>query len=114
MALWSATPWRSLLEFAGHKVIREYYINDAGGQVDALARSVHLRYREALGENIEIPEGLYPGDYLIPVGQRLAKEFGDIYAAAPESEWLVLFRKAAVADMMEMIKADLALAWHPS
>jgi arginyl-tRNA synthetase len=99
----------SLLEFAGFRVVREYYINDAGGQVDTLARSVHLRYREALGESIEIPEGLYPGDYLIPVGQRLAKEFGDQHAAAPESEWLVLFRKAAVADMMEMIKADLAL-----
>ena len=99
----------SLLEFAGYKVIREYYINDAGGQVDTLARSVHLRYREALGEGIEIPEGLYPGDYLIPVGQRLAKEFGDQYAAAPESGWLVLFRKAAVSDMMDMIRADLAL-----
>jgi arginyl-tRNA synthetase len=99
----------SVLEFAGHKVVREYYINDAGGQVDTLARSVHLRYREALGQSIEIPEGLYPGDYLIPVGQRLAKEFGDQYAAAPEGEWIVLFRKAAVADMMDMIKADLAL-----
>ncbi len=99
----------ALLEFAGHKVIREYYINDAGGQVDVLARSVHLRYREALGVTIEIPEGLYPGDYLIPVGKRLAEEFGDKYAAAPEADWLALFRKAAVADMMELIKADLAL-----
>jgi arginyl-tRNA synthetase len=99
----------SLLEFAGYRVVREYYINDAGGQVDVLARSAHMRYREALGENIEIPEGLYPGDYLVPVGQRLAKEFGDTYAAAPESEWLALFRKAAVADMMDMIRADLAL-----
>ncbi len=99
----------ALLEFAGHKVIREYYINDAGGQVDTLARSVHLRYREALGQSIEIPEGLYPGDYLVPVGQRLAEQFGDQYIEAFESEWLVLFRKAAVADMMEMIKADLAL-----
>ena len=67
----------SLLEFAGHRVIREYYVNDAGGQVDVLARSVHLRYREALGETVEIPEGLYPGDYLVPVGQSLAQEFGD-------------------------------------
>jgi arginyl-tRNA synthetase len=99
----------SLLEFAGYRVVREYYINDAGGQVDVLARSVHLRYREALGESIEIPEGLYPGDYLVPVGQRLAKEFGDQYAAAPENEWLALFRKAAVTDMMDMIRADLAL-----
>lgn len=100
----------SLLEFAGYRVVREYYINDAGGQVDTLARSVHLRYREALGEEIgDIPEGLYPGDYLVPVGQRLAAEFGDKYATAPESEWLVLFRKAAVADMMDMIRDDLAL-----
>ncbi len=100
----------ALLEFAGHKVIREYYINDAGGQVDILARSAHLRYREALGEDVGgIPEGLYPGDYLIPVGQRLASEYGDVYVTAPESEWLTLFRKAAVADMMVMIKADLAL-----
>jgi len=100
----------SLLEFAGAKVIREYYVNDAGGQVDTLARSVHLRYREALGADIgEIPEGLYPGDYLIPVGQALAAEFGDSYAAAPERAWLVLFRKRAVAAMMELIKADLAL-----
>ncbi len=99
----------SLLEFAGYKVIREYYINDAGGQVDVLARSVHLRYREALGESIEVPEGLYPGDYLIPVGQRLAAEFGNQYANAPESEWLAIFRKAAVSDMMDMIRADLAL-----
>ena len=99
----------SLLEFSGYRVVREYYINDAGGQVDTLARSVHLRYREALGETIEIPEGLYPGDYLVPVGQRLATEFGSQYLSAPEGEWLVLFRKAAVADMMDMIKADLAL-----
>jgi arginyl-tRNA synthetase len=100
----------SLLEFGGYKVIREYYVNDAGGQVDVLARSAHLRYREALGEDIgEIPEGLYPGDYLVPVGQALAQEFGDTYVGAPESAWLVLFRKAAVAAMMALIKADLAL-----
>lgn len=100
----------SLLEFAGHKVTREYYINDAGGQVDVLARSVHLRYREALGEAIgEIPEGLYPGDYLIPVGQALAEEFGGQYLGAPEAEWLAIFRAHAVAKMMELIKADLAL-----
>ncbi|BDW81800.1 arginine--tRNA ligase [Erythrobacter sp. Dej080120_24] len=98
----------SLLEFAGHRVIREYYVNDAGAQVDVLARSVHLRYREALGEKITIPDGLYPGDYLVPVGQALAAEFGDKYAAAPESEWLILFRTRAVAAMMDMIRADLA------
>ena len=100
----------SLLEFAGHKVIREYYVNDAGAQVDTLSRSVHLRYREALGEDVgEIPEGFYPGDYLVPVGQALAAEFGDTYAKAPESEWLVLFREKAVAAMIVMIKDDLAL-----
>jgi arginyl-tRNA synthetase len=74
-----------------------------------LARSAHLRYREALGETIEIHEGLYPGEYLKPVGAKLAAEFGDKYVAAPESEWLVLFRKTAVAAMMDMIRADLAL-----
>ncbi len=100
----------ALLEWAGHKVVREYYVNDAGAQVQVLARSVHVRYREALGEAVgEIPEGLYPGDYLVPVGQALAAEFGDRYAAAPESEWLVLFRTRAVAAMMEMIRQDLAL-----
>ena len=100
----------TLLEFSGHKVIREYYVNDAGAQVDVLARSAHVRYREALGEAVgEIPEGLYPGDYLIPVGQALAAEFGSSLVAAPESEWLVPFRTRAVAAMLEMIKADLAL-----
>ncbi len=100
----------TLLAFSGHEVIREYYINDAGGQVDVLARSAHLRYREALGEEIgAIPEGLYPGDYLVPVGQRLAREYGEKFAAAPESEYLALFRKEAVADMMVMIRTDLAL-----
>ncbi len=100
----------NLLEFAGHEVIREYYVNDAGGQVDVLARSAHLRYREALGEDVgAIPEGLYPGDYLVPVGKALADEFGDRYASAPEGEWLALFRTRAVAAMLVMIKDDLAL-----
>lgn len=100
----------NLLEFAGYAVTREYYVNDAGGQVDVLARSVHLRYREALGEAIsEIPEGLYPGDYLVPVGQKLAAEYGDRFVGKQESDWLVLFREAAVAAMMDMIRADLAL-----
>ena len=72
------------------RVTKEYYVNDAGGQVDVLARSLHLRYREALGEEIgEIPEGLYPGDYLIPVGAALAAEFGDRYVGEPEGDWLV-------------------------
>ncbi len=100
----------SLLEFAGHKVIREYYVNDAGGQVDVLARSVHLRYREALGEAVgEVPEGLYPGDYLVPVGEKLAAEHGDAFVGKDESVWLVLFRETAVAMMMDMIRSDLAL-----
>jgi arginyl-tRNA synthetase len=100
----------SLLEWNGHTVTREYYVNDAGGQVDVLARSAHLRYREALGQDVgAIPEGLYPGDYLVPVGQALAAEFGDRYAAAPESEWLAVFRTRAVAEMLTLIKADLAL-----
>lgn len=100
----------SVLEYAGYTVTREYYVNDAGGQVDVLARSVHLRYREALGEDVgEIPEGLYPGDYLIPVGQKLAAEQGDRFVGKPESEWLALFRETAVAAMLDLIRADLAL-----
>ncbi|WP_114520573.1 arginine--tRNA ligase [Altererythrobacter sp. ZODW24] len=100
----------SLLEFAGHKVVREYYVNDAGGQVDVLARSVHLRYREALGHDIgAIPEGLYPGDYLVPIGKALASELGDRFADEPEEAWLAIFRAQAVEAMMALIKADLAL-----
>ncbi|MEA3029304.1 MAG: arginyl-tRNA synthetase, partial [Sphingomonadales bacterium] len=99
----------ALLEHAGHKVIREYYVNDAGAQVDVLARSAHLRYLEALGRQIgEIPEGLYPGDYLKPVGAALAAEYGEIYADAPEQAWLDIFRRRTVAAMLELIKADLA------
>ena len=98
-----------LLEYAGWDVTKEYYINDAGGQVDTLARSAHLRYGEALGETIEIPEGFYPGDYLVPVGAALAAEFGDTHVNAPEADWLALFRTRTVALMMERIRADLAL-----
>jgi arginyl-tRNA synthetase len=99
----------SLLKFAGYEVAREYYINDAGAQVDVLARSAYLRYREALGENIgEIPEGLYPGDYLKPVGQALAAEYGDRLLKVQEAEWLPMVRNKAIAMMMEEIKADLA------
>ena len=99
-----------LLEYAGFAVIREYYVNDAGAQVQTLARSVHLRYREALGEDIgAIPEGFYPGDYLVPIGKALAAEFGDQYKDASESEWLALFRMRAVDAMMDMIRADLAM-----
>ena len=99
----------NLLAYAGQEVTREYYINDAGAQVDVLARSAYLRYREALGESIgAIPEGLYPGDYLKPVGAALAAEFGDSLLAKPESEWLDVIRSAAIGGMMEMIRADLA------
>jgi arginyl-tRNA synthetase len=99
----------SLLEYAGHEVIREYYVNDAGAQVEILARSAHLRYQEALGRQIgAIPEGLYPGDYLKPVGEALAAEFGELYADAPESAWLETFRRKTVAAMIDIIKADLA------
>ncbi|OJU30325.1 MAG: arginine--tRNA ligase [Nitrobacter sp. 62-13] len=99
----------SLLSFAGYDVTREYYINDAGAQVDVLARSAFLRYREALGEDIgEIPEGLYPGDYLKPVGQALAAEYGDELRNAPEADWLPVVRARAIAMMMEMIRGDLA------
>lgn len=99
----------SLLVFAGYDVAREYYINDAGAQVDVLARSAFLRYREALGENIgEIPEGLYPGDYLKPVGQALAAEYGNKLLTKPEAEWLPAVRAKSISDMMDEIKGDLA------
>src|SRR3954464_8978935 len=98
----------NLLAVAGFAVTREYYINDAGGQVDVLARSAFLRYREALGENIgAIPDGLYPGDYLVPVGETLAKEYGDKLKAMPEGEWLPLVRAFAIDAMMAMIRDDL-------
>jgi arginyl-tRNA synthetase len=99
----------SLLAFAGYDVVREYYINDAGAQVDVLARSAFLRYREALGETIgEIPDGLYPGDYLKPVGQALAIEYGDGLLTMPEAGWLPAVRGKAIAMMMAEIKGDLA------
>ncbi len=99
----------SLLQFAGHEVTREYYINDAGAQVDVLARSAFLRYREALGEDIgAIPDGLYPGDYLKPVGQALAAEHGDKLRAMSEAEWLPVVRAKSIAMMMDEIKDDLA------
>src|SRR5262245_19627729 len=98
----------NLLAFDGYEVTREYYINDAGAQVDALARSAFLRYREALGEDIgEIPSGLYPGDYIKPVGAALAEKHGKALLAVPEDEWLPLVRAAAISAMLEMIKDDL-------
>ena len=99
----------SLLQFSGFDVTREYYINDAGAQVDVLARSAFLRYREALGEDIgAIPEGLYPGDYLKPVGEALASEHGDKLKAMSEAAWLPIVRAKAIAMMMDAIKGDLA------
>jgi len=97
-----------LLLFAGYDVTREYYINDAGAQVDVLARSAFLRYREALGEEIAVPEGLYPGDYLKPVGGELASEYGARLTALKESEWLPIVRAKAIDMMMNVIRDDLA------
>ena len=99
----------SLLEKAGYNVTREYYVNDAGAQVDALARSAYLRYREALGEEIkDIPEGFYPGEYLIPVGEALAKRDGDQWRDVDEDAWLPEIRSFAVAMMMDGVREDLA------
>jgi arginyl-tRNA synthetase len=99
----------NLLEFNGYDVTREYYVNDAGAQVDVLARSAYLRYREALGEDIgDIPEGLYPGEYLKPVGEQLASNHGRDLLDMPEAEWLPLVRAAALKAMLAMIEDDLA------
>ena len=99
----------NLLAFTHHDVTREYYVNDAGAQVDVLARSAFLRYREALGEAIGvIPEGLYPGDYLRPVGEALAKDYGARLGKMAEAEWLPLIRERAIEMMMDLIRADLA------
>ena len=99
----------NLLAFAGYKVTREYYINDAGAQVDVLARSAYLRYREALGEDIgAIPDGLYPGDYLKPVGAALAAEYRESLLNFAEERWLPVVRAAAIDAMMDMIRDDLA------
>src|SRR5690348_8719370 len=99
-----------ILEAAGFRVTKEYYVNDAGAQVDTLARSLHLRYREALGEDIgEIPEGFYPGDYLKPVGVVMAADYGDDLVEAPEEQWLPIFRDAAIKAMLDLIRHDLSL-----
>jgi len=98
----------SLLAYVGYEVTREYYINDAGGQVDILARSAFLRYREALGETIEIPPGFYPGDYLKPVGEHLADAYGRDLLAMSEPEWLEKVKPATLAMMLDLIKTDLA------
>ncbi len=97
-----------LLAKAGYKITKEYYINDAGSQIDTLARSGYLRYLQALGdENITIPEGLYPGEYLIPIGKKLADEYGDKFRGKDESEWLPQMREKLVAEMMNIIRSDL-------
>ncbi len=99
----------SLLEKAGFNVAREYYINDAGAQIDILARSLHLRYREALGEDIGgIPEGMYPGDYLIPVARKFLEVEGDKWRHAAEEDWLELVSLFAISEMMDLIRDDLA------
>ena len=99
----------NLMAFAGYDVTREYYINDAGGQVDTLAQSAFLRYREALGEAIgDIPEGLYPGDYLKPIGEALAAKFGDTLRRMPEAGWLPAVREVSIAGMLDMIRDDLS------
>lgn len=97
----------SLLAYSGHDVTREYYINDGGGQVDVLARSAFERYREANGLSPEIAEGLYPGDYLIPIGEALKEKYGDSLLDKPESEWLAEVRVFATDAMMDLIRADL-------
>ncbi|NDV01560.1 arginine--tRNA ligase [Pseudoroseicyclus tamaricis] len=97
-----------LLAYAGHDVTREYYINDGGAQVDVVARSVFERYREACGQSPEIAEGLYPGEYLIPVGEALKAEYGDSLLGQPEEQWLPLVRPFATDRMMDLIRADLA------
>jgi arginyl-tRNA synthetase len=99
----------ALLKVTGFDVTKEYYFNDAGGQVDTLARSAHMRYLEALGQEIgEIPEGLYPGEYLKPVGEALAKEYGNKFVGQPEEQWLDVVRTKAIAMMMDMIRDDLS------
>ncbi|MBB3523030.1 arginine--tRNA ligase [Rhizobium sp. BK456] len=99
----------NLLAFAGYSVEKEYYINDAGSQIDVLARSVFLRYREALGEKIgEIPSGLYPGDYLVPVGQSLAADYGVRLHNMPEDQWMPIVKDRTIDAMMVMIREDLA------
>jgi arginyl-tRNA synthetase len=98
----------SLMAYVGYDVTREYYINDAGSQIDTLSRSTMLRYREALGETIEIPSGFYPGDYLIPVGERLKAKYGKWLLDKPEAEALAIVKDEVLADMMDLIRADLS------
>lgn len=98
----------SLLAYAGYDVTREYYINDGGSQVDTLARSVYLRYLEAHGEAVDFPDGTYPGDYLVPVGEALKAKVGDAYIGKGEEVWLEDIRNFATDAMMDLIREDLA------
>ena len=98
----------ALLDFSGHRVTREYYVNDGGAQVDVLARSAYERYREANGHTPDIAEGLYPGDYLVPIGQALKEKYGDSLIDQPESVWLADLREFSTAKMMDLIRDDLA------
>lgn len=98
-----------VLAKAGHEVTKEYYINDAGAQIDKLADSAFLRYREACGETIEIPEGFYPGDYLVPVGQALRAEYGESLLEQERAQWLPAVKRNTLDSMMAMIRADLAM-----
>ena len=99
----------SLLSFAGYDVTREYVINDGGSQIDTLARSVYLRYLEAHGQEVSFPDGVYPGDYLIPVGQALKEKYGDSFLDQPEDVWLDTLRNFATDAMMDLIREDLAM-----
>jgi arginyl-tRNA synthetase len=98
----------NLLDFAGYDVTREYYINDGGAQVDVLARSVYLRYLQAIGQDVEFPDGTYPGDYLIEVGEAVKAKYGDTLVGKPENDWLTELREFSTQAMMDMIRADLA------
>jgi arginyl-tRNA synthetase len=98
----------SLLDFAGFDVTREYYINDGGGQVDTLARSVYLRYQEIYGTKVDFPEGTYPGDYLVPIAKALAEKHGDTLMGVNDESWLPEFREFATEAMLQLIKDDLS------
>jgi arginyl-tRNA synthetase len=97
----------NLLDWSGHTVVREYYVNDFGAQVQTLARSVHLRYQEILGRTVVMPESSYPGAYVADIARALVDEFGPRFLDAPEGEWLDLFRDRAVAHVLCMIRGDL-------
>jgi arginyl-tRNA synthetase len=97
-----------LLQWSGHEVTREYYVNDYGAQVQTLARSVHLRYQELFGRQVTMPPKSYPGEYVVDIARALQAELGDRYLDAPEAEWLALFRDRAVAHVLELIRGDLA------